>query len=375
MSAPLVFRVSGRKLVVGLLLTVVPISLAALYAATMAGQATERATGRHLETVSRSVANEVRDRIEAKVIESALMASDAAVQEVVRASNRQYFRVQDDVIRERLLAKDKIWNTPEGVALVEQTMSSPASKSLRRNLTVDPNFLRITVTDREGATVASTHKTLDYYQADEEYWQNIYFYGRGVVSLTDVLYDDATKNYYIGFGVPVVNETNQIIGTLDALVQVSSLFVSLNRTELGLGGRVVLAKKDGSVVVSSDGLTLADNARSSEVDAVVDAQGNFEGRTSGYFDATFPGGREVFVAFAHVGLEEQYAQLDWMIVAVEDLSGSLGSISFVQVVIMGIALLSLACVVFLIVYFTLHRPSEIEEVEEGMGETIKRASA
>jgi len=38
------------------------------------------------------------------------------------------------------------------------------------------------------------------------------------------------------------------------------------------------------------------------------------------------------------------------------------------------ALLSLACVVFFLVYFALHRQSEIEEVEEGMGATIKRAS-
>jgi len=120
------------------------------------------------------------------------MVSDAAVQDVVRTANLAYFRVQDNVIRERLLAMDKIWDTPSGVDLVKEMMSNPASESLRRKLTVDQSFLRITTTDFKGGTVAATHKTLDYYQADEEYWQDIYFYGRGVVSLTDVLYDDAT---------------------------------------------------------------------------------------------------------------------------------------------------------------------------------------
>ena len=44
---------------------------------------------------------------------------------------------------------------------------------LRRQRDFDRRFLRITVTDAKGATVAATHKTLDYYQADEEFWQNI----------------------------------------------------------------------------------------------------------------------------------------------------------------------------------------------------------
>ena len=39
----------------------------------------------------------------------------------------------------------------------------------------------------------------------------------------------------------------------------------------------------------------------------------------------------------------------------------------------GIALLSLASVVFLIVYLALHRQSEIEEVEERMGESLKQS--
>ena len=374
MPAPLIFHITGRKLVIVLLLTVVPVSLAALYAATRAGDASVTAAGQHVETIAQSVASVVKERIEAKVVETAIMASDAAVQDAVRTANLQYFRVQDDVIRERLLAKDKIWDTAAGADLVEEMMSSPASESLRRKLTVDPSFLRVTVTDLKGGTVAATHKTLDFYQADEEYWQDIYFYGRGVVSLTDVLYDDATKNHYIGVGVPVVKETNQIIGTLDALVQITSLASALQRTDLGAGGKVVLAKKDGSVIFGSDGLTLSDNAHSPEVDTVVDRKGSFEGRTSGYFTSTFPGDREIRLAFAHVGLEEQYPKLDWMIVAGEDASGGLGGVAGVVALVMGIALLSLACVVFFLVYFALHRQSEIEEVEEEMGATIRRAS-
>jgi hypothetical protein len=371
MAKPFEFHISGKKLVMALLVTVVPISMAALYASTEAGKASGRAAGRHLETVAKSVAVQVSHRIHEKVVEAALIASDAAIHELVRASNLQYQRVSDDVILERLMAKEKIWNTPQGRDLVEQTMSNPASEALRRKMTVDPSFLRITVTDWKGATVAASHKTLDYYQADEEYWQDIYFYGRGVVSITDVLYDDATQHNYIGVGVPVVDENNTIIGTLDALVDISALSSLANRSDLGAGGVVALAKGDGRLIASSETLSVANQTRSVEVDAFLDARDSFQGRASGYFKASFPNGRQAYVAFARTGLQEQYKRLDWLVVASEDTSET--AVSGVQILIMGIALLSLASVVFLIVYLALHRQSEIEEVEERMGESLKQS--
>ena len=373
MAKPLEFHVTGKKLVTSLLLTVVPISIAALYASTEAGKSAERAAERHLETVARSVSGQVSQFIHAKVMEAALIASDAAVQQIVRSSNIQYGRLSDDVILEKLLAKDKIWNGTEGRELVEQTMSNAASEALRRVLTVDPSLLRVTVTDWKGATVAASHKTLDYYQADEEYWQDIYFYGRGVVSITDSLYDDATKHNYLGIGVPIVNESNTIIGTLDALVDISSLSALMNAADLGEGGMLALAKNDGTLIASSELLLVSDRPRSPEVEAFLDAKESFEGLGSGSFSARFPNDRDAFVAFAHTGLDQQFKRLTWVVVAAEDASET--ALSGVQLLIMGISLLALASVVFLIVYFALHRPSGIEEVEAEMGESLKRASA
>jgi membrane protease subunit (stomatin/prohibitin family) len=43
-----------------------------------------------------------------------------------------------------------------------------------------------TVTDQKGAVVAATHKTLDYFQADEDFWQAAYAQGRGAINLTDI---------------------------------------------------------------------------------------------------------------------------------------------------------------------------------------------
>ncbi len=362
------FHVSGRKLLLGLLVTVVPISLAALYASTEAGRAAERAAGLNLQTVAESVASHIQANVRAKVIEAALMASDSAVQTVVVESNRQYERVYEEEILKRLEARDEAWNTPAGQRQAAAMLSSPASESLRRKLLVQPTFLRITVTDRRGATVAATHKTLDYYQADEEYWQDIFATGRGAVSLTDVLYDDASKHNYIGVGVPVVDENNTMIGTLDALVDISALFPLIHGANLGSGGRVALVKSDGTVIAGSDHVSLADRARSEDYSAIQDNRDAFGGAAAGHMTAAFPGGREKLLAFADTGLKGEFRKLDWIVSVAQDAPAALREAAFIQLIIMGIALLSLAAVVFLAVYFSLHRQSEIEEIEQDMAE-------
>jgi hypothetical protein len=237
-------------------------------------------------------------------------------------------------------------------------------------LSVHPYFLRITVTDREGATVAASHKTIDYDQADEEYWQDIYASGRGAVSLTDILYDDASQSYYLGVGVPVVDEANTLIGTLDALVDVAALFPLVYETGLGPGGVASIVKSNGTVIASSGGASFAERSISPEYQAVIDAKESFRGRASGSRRAAFPS-RDYLIAFADTGLKDEFGQLDWATVVSEDATALLGDSSGPQMLIMAIALLSLALVIFVIVYFEMHRQSEIDEIEEEMHGSLR----
>ncbi len=358
------FKISVKRLLIGLLLTAGPISLLALYASTQLGRQSEQVFGEKLQAVAESAAYRIQDRVRAKVVEAALIASDTAVLAAVRESNRPYGRTPSDQIQQQLEQKDAVWNTPAGQVLAERMLTNPASQSLRRKLTLNPDFLRITVTDRHGATVAASHKTLDFYQADEQYWQDIFVTGRGAVSLTDVLYDEATKSQYIGVGVPVVDENNILIGTLDALVDIASLFPIVNRTDLGLDSRMALVNADGTIIAGTGGVSLSDRAQSIDFGAIEDAAGRFEGRSAGHMKARFSAGEERLVAFADTGLGREHRKLQWQVVASQDAEEALGPSSVSQALIMTIALLTLASIVFFAVYFSLHRQSEIEEMEE-----------
>jgi hypothetical protein len=222
------------------------------------------------------------------------------------------------------------------------------------------------VTDEKGATVAATHKTIDYYQADEEYWQNIYASGRGAISLTDILYDEATKSNYVGVGVPIVDENNLFIGTSDALVDVSSIFPIITSIQLGLSGRTMLVKNDGTVIASSAGPTLSMNHQSAEHAALVDASESLRGQSNGHIYTFLSGEGETLIGFADTGLKSDYTNLDWKVIVAQSSADALAPMRNVQRVIMLLVFIALGAVVFLAVYFALHRKDEIEEMEEAI---------
>ena len=70
-------------------------------------------------------------------------------------------------------------------------------------------------------------------QADEDFWQAIHGGGRGAVNITDVRYDEITKSYYIGIGVPVLEEDGFCLWESPAILK----YLAAKRPEKGLGGR------------------------------------------------------------------------------------------------------------------------------------------
>jgi len=354
-------RLSFQKLLVGMLLTLVPISLAGFYCLNLSERALERTIGSHFKTIGESTASEVSYVIHDLVSSAGVMAADAAVTDAIVTSNRGYQGAADAAIAARIERIDKAWNTPAVDATVKEILSSRASRVLRRCREMDPRFLRVTVTDERGAVVAATHKTLDYYQADEAYWQGIYANGRGAVSLTDVLYDEVTKSSYIGIGVPVMEEgTNRFIGTLDALVDVSSLAPLITRVQFGRTSRAILVKEDGTVIAAPQA-NLAMKLKSEEHASVAEAIATLEGRQTGYAVADLRGGRTV-IGFADTGLKRDYGNLSWVVLVCQDAVEAFAPIRVAGRLIGFMSALGLVMVTLVGVYFSIHRRHQLEEI-------------
>jgi hypothetical protein len=112
---------------------------------------------------------------------------------------------------------DTLWVSQPGqtaarLGLLENT----ASQFLREIVNNDQVYREIIVTDREGRLVAASSATSDYIQSDETWWKEAFNDGtRGLVSVSDVLWDESTKSHAIEIAVPVTERPGErLVGVL-----------------------------------------------------------------------------------------------------------------------------------------------------------------
>jgi len=358
------FRVSYGKLLFWLLITLVPIAAVGLYSLSHSESALSRMVGTHLASIAESTSAEVSQFIHDCVIDAGTMAIEPTIVDTVVNANKGYAGISEAAFNTRVNSTEKIWNTPAANAMVERILAAPASKLLRRHRDLDRRLLRITVTDERGVVVAATHKTIDYFQADEEFWQAIYAHGRGAVNLTDVLYDEVTKSHYIGVGVPVLEEsTNRFLGAVDALVDISSLFPILNRQQVGPSARTLLVKDDGTVIAGA-GISLATIVKSQEVAALRDAFGALAGHPPGHLVTDVEGAGRVMIGFADTGLKRDYGNLGWYVIVSQQEREALSPVRGVSRMLAFLVLLALVTVTFSAVYFSIHRRIPMAGIDE-----------
>lgn len=360
-------RIPYTRVLLILMCIIIPVSIYGLYTISKANQAMQQSIGSQFKTLADANSNEISVFIHDRVAQAAMMAAAPVIQNAVRPANQRYEGMSPQAIEKRIQNIEADWSKPAGDAWAREIVGNSAANYLRSMLKLDPRFLRITVTDARGATVAATHKTLDYYQADEEFWQGIFAGGRGAISVTDVLHDDLTRANYIGVGVPILEpETDRLIGTLDALVDVSVLSQIVGRSSLGPSSRVSLVKQDGTII-SAPNVTLAMKMHSQDFDAVSEILGTQEGRSKGYVVTAFPGGSEHLVAVSDTKLNEDYKLLDWHVLVAQDTSYAFTPIRTASTLISFIALAGFVFLTLLVVVYDLHRKRSYVDIEGAMG--------
>ena len=364
-------RFSPVRLLIGLAFTVIPISIAGLYSTFQSHNSLRQAVGNHFKTMAESTAAATAQFIHDRVTDVRRIATDSIIVDAAAAAERSYTGLSEEAVAARIEKIDKAWNTPASESAVKQMLGSPASHRVWRHRELDPRILRITVTDVRGVTVAASHKTLDYYQADEEYWQNIYAQGRGAVSITDVLYDEAARTTYIGIGVPILEEgTGRFLGTVDALLDVASLRPIVNRIQIGETGRTLLVKDDGTVI-SGPGADLAMNVKSREFAVLREVLQGSPGLEAGYLIAQVSGSGENMIGFASTKLRSAWPKLGWLILLCQDTKQAFAPVRLAERMVALMSLLGLVMVTMAGAWYALHRRQPLT----GIGQVQPDAAA
>ena len=120
--------------------------------------------------------------------------------EAVRQQNAQARSL--DEIRQT----DAAWAAATDLTpLMKALQSNRAAQELKRLEKTRPYFFEVFLMDRQGANVAMTNKTSDYWQGDEDKFKASFNHGQGALHVGDVRFDSSSQVYLVQISVPVMN--------------------------------------------------------------------------------------------------------------------------------------------------------------------------
>ncbi len=146
---------------------------------------------------------------------------------------------QIDALDKQWRAADKADNNND--PLVRAALNSDVASELREFRDTFPENVEVFVTDKYGANIASTNRTSDYYQADEDWWQAAYNNGKGAVYYGQPEYDESSKTFGLILAVPIVaHGSNEVTGVVRTTIKIDAILAILNTKTLGGTGHADL---------------------------------------------------------------------------------------------------------------------------------------
>ena len=304
-----------------------------------------------------------------------VIASTPSLREAANVSNRRYV-VDPEQIRDRLLEVDGDWVRGRGaVPIALDIVGNDTSEFLREIVALNPSYQEILLTDRQGALVAATNITTDYYQADEAWWRQAFGDGeQGTLYSSGVIFDTSAGGHELEMAVPVRDKLGGddylVIGVLKALWRASDLFSVVSAVKRGETGHALLVSaKDGTVIA---GRRPEDIMRRQYPGFASLQEALSEGRKS--FMSRDGKGRVWVASFAKMPEPSPAAYGDWLIVvqqeAGEAQAPTTAATWFLVLFFIGIGVLAVLFSLYL--HYKLVRPIreiDLREEMERLGES------
>jgi hypothetical protein len=162
-------------------------------------------------------AEEVPAKLKDHLSELEKLGENTVLVAAVQAQNAK--AVTLDAIKKR----DAEWIATTGVdAGMKAIMENDAAKELAKIETSQPFYFELFLMDNQGANVAMTNKTSDYWQGDEDKFTQSFKEGKGATYVAPSKFDDSAKAYLIQVSVPIVS-SGKAIGVLTIGVNLDEL--------------------------------------------------------------------------------------------------------------------------------------------------------
>jgi len=107
---------------------------------------------------------------------------------------------------DEIKTRDATWRNENRVsAFMQGLLDNAAAKEMLTLEQSQPFYFELFLMDNQGANVAMTNKTSDYWQGDEAKFTESFKGGAGAVHIGDVEFDDSAQAYLVQISVPVMD--------------------------------------------------------------------------------------------------------------------------------------------------------------------------
>lgn len=231
--------------------------------------------GKELKAVTVSQAQSVDDLLSKQLEVLQAFALNKLVQDEAEAINNTYTG-SSATIQAEIKNLDAQWRTADSNnnnadPLVASRLNNIVATELIEFQETFPEHIEIFITDKYGANIATTNRTSDYYQADEEWWQAAYNGGEGALYIGQPAFDESAQSNAVIIAVPLfAHGTKEIVGilrstySLDELTEVLTRFGSRGGAEILLPNNLVY--RDEGNIDTLDEITVASIKENALVD-------------------------------------------------------------------------------------------------------------
>jgi hypothetical protein len=171
------------------------------------------------------LSREVRRVLQMRMALVSTLAADPLIVDAVAACNRD----NADLPHADIVRLDAAWQEATGLnEFMRSLLTNECAEYLLDFQEANDGFPEIFITDQKGLIVATTNRTSDYYQADEDWWVRGYDAGRGRSYYGELEYDESAHAEAIAIYVPVRDPgTARAIGVIKAVCDVTAIKLEL----------------------------------------------------------------------------------------------------------------------------------------------------
>jgi signal transduction histidine kinase len=242
--------------------------------------------------------------------------SNTRLHEIVAKSNQEFENLSD---RQEYINKiDRDWKDDRNTPLIQELLNNELSKRLRkrtefyREINGCDYFPEVYATNKYGVVIASTGRTSDYLQADEEWYQTAV--KEKVFWIGDAEYDESSDVYACDIVINLYDDNRNFVGIIKPILDIkeaTNLLEKLKKNTKHVTAKFHLINREGKVLYSSG------ETHQHKVFEDISHEDFFKGikGDTGYFitKENVPREEERFIVYAHSRGYKDFKSLGWIL--------------------------------------------------------------